>query len=265
VGPDASPGCLEALDLLASQTPSKRDPLRRLCHARVRTVVRAQKTGPRGTQGRRGRTMAANPSCARAAGAAAGGDTRSAGPLGPADARGQLPRQSRDAHCGRPDPHIAAAARRELHAAPPRGPHKPCLPRSPPSPDAATDDVPQPAGTFKLTKGGASAQQAAAPALDLFGTLTRSLSRGAKSPVSGGGARDPGTVFVAGATGKLGIRIVRELLDAGFKVGRRRGGVRGGGARRSRFGRRRAGRFWAQRQRLGDGRTACESGGRRMS
>ncbi|KIY98733.1 hypothetical protein MNEG_9228 [Monoraphidium neglectum] len=75
-----------------------------------------------------------------------------------------------------------------------------------------------PRGTFKLTKGGASAQQAAAPALDLFGTLTRSLSRGAKSPVSGGGARDPGTVFVAGATGKLGIRIVRELLDAGFKV-----------------------------------------------
>eukprot|EP01025_Chloroclados_australasicus_P006166 TRINITY_DN1200_c0_g1_i2.p1 TRINITY_DN1200_c0_g1~~TRINITY_DN1200_c0_g1_i2.p1 ORF type:complete len:476 (-),score=56.17 TRINITY_DN1200_c0_g1_i2:245-1672(-) len=36
-------------------------------------------------------------------------------------------------------------------------------------------------------------------------------------------SRDANTIFVAGATGRLGSRVVRELLSAGFKV---RGGVR---------------------------------------
>lgn len=47
-----------------------------------------------------------------------------------------------------------------------------------------------------------------------FGTLTKSAR---------GGRIDPNTVFVAGASGRLGLRVVRELAEAGFKV---RAGVR---------------------------------------
>ena len=50
---------------------------------------------------------------------------------------------------------------------------------------------------------------------------TQKLKRGSDS--GKGSALDNSTVFVAGATGRLGARIVRELLSQGFKV---RAGVR---------------------------------------
>lgn len=61
-------------------------------------------------------------------------------------------------------------------------------------------------GTQKLTAG--------------LGAGTQKLKSGGSSS---GGALDNSTVFVAGATGRLGARIVRELLAQGFKV---RAGVR---------------------------------------
>ena len=91
----------------------------------------------------------------------------------------------------------------------------------PPHPHIPNIPSPRPAppGTAKAAKGDA---RPASPA-DLFGSFTRSLSAGTKGLQLGGGGggaggRDARTVFVAGATGKTGIRIVRELLEAGFKV-----------------------------------------------
>lgn len=57
---------------------------------------------------------------------------------------------------------------------------------------------------------------------NLFAAFTQAAGGGRAAP-RGGGKPATATVFVAGATGRLGVRIVRELAAAGFNV---RAGVR---------------------------------------
>eukprot|EP00798_Chlamydomonas_sp_ICE-L_P012780 gene12780-16037_t len=51
-----------------------------------------------------------------------------------------------------------------------------------------------------------------------FSSLGTTKLGGAKQPSAFKGARSSDTIFVAGSTGRLGARIVRELLAAGYKV-----------------------------------------------
>eukprot|EP00879_Flechtneria_rotunda_P001613 GHRR01001773.1.p1 GENE.GHRR01001773.1~~GHRR01001773.1.p1 ORF type:complete len:965 (+),score=490.83 GHRR01001773.1:1271-4165(+) len=69
----------------------------------------------------------------------------------------------------------------------------------------------KPAGTRKQGGTGTSS----VPGLgNLLGTITRTIGKAAPKK----GPKDSRTVFLAGATGRLGARVLRELLQAGFKV-----------------------------------------------
>eukprot|EP00882_Tetradesmus_deserticola_P023059 GHRQ01025090.1.p1 GENE.GHRQ01025090.1~~GHRQ01025090.1.p1 ORF type:complete len:442 (+),score=188.27 GHRQ01025090.1:105-1430(+) len=70
-------------------------------------------------------------------------------------------------------------------------------------------------GTKKLGGGGGSEGGLGG----LLGTITRSIGTlPTKGTAAKKGPKDPRTVFLAGATGRLGARVLRELLAAGFKV-----------------------------------------------
>eukprot|EP00878_Enallax_costatus_P015283 GHUV01016002.1.p1 GENE.GHUV01016002.1~~GHUV01016002.1.p1 ORF type:complete len:178 (+),score=35.08 GHUV01016002.1:175-708(+) len=68
-------------------------------------------------------------------------------------------------------------------------------------------------GTLKL----GSVTKAAGGLGGLLGTITRTIGTVGKAAPKRG-PKDARTVFLAGATGRLGARVLRELLAAGFKV-----------------------------------------------